>query len=50
MESARVIGVHRKSLLAADLRVEVPSIAQMTKAGLMQRCSRARAWIFGADL
>jgi hypothetical protein len=43
MQAVGVIGIDRQRLLAADLRVEVPSGAQMAQAGFTERRRMARA-------
>jgi hypothetical protein len=45
-----MIGIDRERLLAADLRIEMPSGQQMSKAGLTERDRRACARTIGAYL
>jgi len=40
MKGVRVIGIHRKRLLAANLRVQMPSSLHLAKAGLVERARR----------
>jgi hypothetical protein len=50
MQAVGMIGIDRERLLAADLRIEMPSGQQMSKAGFAVRFRRACARIIGAYL
>jgi len=43
MQGARVVGVDRECLLAAELSVEMPSGSQMAETGFVEFGSRTRA-------
>jgi hypothetical protein len=43
MKRVRMPGIERKSPLATDLRVQMPSCSQMAKAGLKERARGASA-------
>jgi hypothetical protein len=43
MKRVRMRGIERKSLLATDVRVQIPSCLQMAKTGLTKRAGGATA-------